>query len=104
MISLSWTSVFFLIFYWASEYEMLSLFIISGTLFPFAKMVCDLFVGFKLDYKIKHSVVWINNIFIDKFKFFIYLVILIFSIPLAPFGIFYLLIRAFRKFIKNIHT
>jgi len=63
MISLSWTGVFFLIFYWASEYEMLSFFIIYGTLFPFAKMVCDLLVGFKLDYKIKHSVVW-NNIFL----------------------------------------
>lgn len=59
----------------------------SAILFPFARLVYDLIIGFKFYEKFGH------HIFVERFIFFIYLIILVFSIPLAPFGILYLLTR-----------
>lgn len=103
LISLIWGSAILIPVYLANADDLSTVafgVIFSGVLFPFAKLGYDLIIGFKLDDKIKHSNMRYNP-FIDRFVFFIYLLIFIFSIPLAPFGIFYLLVRGIRNIIKK---
>lgn len=74
--------------------------VLSAILFPFAKLFYDLIIGFKLEYRIKHSKMRYNP-FVSRAVFFIYLLIFIFSIPLSPIGILYLLLKGIRNIIKK---
>lgn len=98
--SLIMTGVASLFFYWGDELDKnSSLLIVSLILFPFAKLIYDVLVGFKLDD-------WIDKqsfivIYVYQFKYLIHFFIYLFSFFLAPFGVLYLLVRFLGGFIKK---
>jgi hypothetical protein len=92
-----------IVFILTNEYEGLTFIIISYIFFPFAKIVCDLVVGFRLADKINQSErISSNSMFIYRLELVMYLLILFLSLFLAPFGILYLIIRfIYRTFSFN---
>lgn len=74
--------------------------ILSVILFPFAKLVYDVVIGFKLEDKVKNTFMS-SNYFLDRLLFLSNLFILILSILLAPFGILYLIGKGILKVIKK---
>ncbi len=66
--------------------------VFSGVLFPFARIAYDIPIGFKLNDKVEHSSL-ANLPMIIGFLFFMYLLVLFFSVFLAPFGCLYLIVK-----------
>lgn len=76
----------------------ITLIIVSFLLFPFAKVLYDAIIGFKIDEKMKKQ----DSVFIYFYRliYTIYLLLFIFSFVIAPFGVLFLLVRAVYRFLK----
>lgn len=76
------------------------LIIIQFILFPFAKLVYDLLIGFRVnDYidKQEHAI----TVSIERLLFIVHLVVYIFTLFIAPFGILYLIILSLVRVINK---
>lgn len=89
-----------LLFYWSDDLnERMPLIIASFFLFPFAKVLFDAIIGFKLNEKEKKQ----TYIFLYFYQliYFVYLLLFLFSFFIAPFGILFLIVRAVYRFFKK---
>ncbi|MDX8045386.1 STM3941 family protein [Gracilibacillus sp. S3-1-1] len=94
-ISFLLTSAAFLLFYWSDKDENHSLLVGSFILYPFAKVIWDVLLGFRLRYKMDKDESSLS-IFFYRLLFFIHLFLYFFSLVIAPFGIIYYIFIAVR--------
>ncbi|MBP1971424.1 hypothetical protein J2Z83_003563 [Virgibacillus natechei] len=94
-ISLLLTGAAFLMFYWSDDDGNTSLLIGSFILYPFAKVIWDVLLGFRLRYKMEEDESSVS-IFFYRFMFFIHILLYLFSLVIAPFGIIYYIFIAVR--------
>jgi len=90
----------FLFFLTHGDVGYFILIIIQFILFPFAKLVYDLLIGFRVsDYidKQEHAI----TIYIERVLFIVHLIVYIFTLFIALFGILYLIIVSLIRFIKK---
>lgn len=90
----------FLFFLTQGDIGYFILIIIQFILFPFAKLVYDLLIGFRInDYidKQEHAI----TVYIERLLFIVHLIIYIFTLFIAPFGILYLIIVSLVRFINK---
>lgn len=80
--------------------EDITLIIGSFLLFPFAKVLYDAIIGFKLDEKVKKQESLI--IYFYGLIYTVYLLLFLFSVAIAPFGILFMIVRAVYRFLKKI--
>src|SRR5699024_6100855 len=78
----------------------ITLIIGSFLLFPFAMVLCDAIIGFKLDEKVKKQESLI--IYFYGLIYTVYLLLFLFSVAIAPFGILFMIVRAVYRFLKKI--
>src|SRR5699024_8233286 len=82
-----------LIFYWdEGDFSSLTYIIVSFILFPFAKLIFDVIIGFKLKEFIYHQT--IVTYYTYKLIYIVYFILFLFCLSLAPFGILFIIIRA----------
>lgn len=72
--------------------------ILSYGLYPYARIVWDLAIGFWLDYRFNTTPVYF---FYAQFKVAIHTLLLLFSLVLAPIGLLYLLVRTVYRKVKK---
>src|SRR5699024_6006973 len=82
-----------LLFYWdEGDFSSLIYIIVSFILFPFAKLIFDVIIGFKLKEIID------NQTFVTHYAYqliyIVYLLLFLFSIPIEPLEILFLIIKA----------
>jgi len=73
--------------------------IVFFILYPFAKIVYDILLGFKLSFKIKKQD--FSTIYLTQFHYLLNFLVYMFSLVIAPFGVLYLILRAIYRFIKK---
>src|SRR5690625_4163262 len=73
--------------------------IISLIFYPFAKVFYDILIGFRPDDKIKKQSAPVR--FIYRLRVLIHPFLYLFSFYIGPFGILYLMLRPFFRFIKR---
>lgn len=100
LVGLPSCMIVLLVMYFADEFDLSSVMILSYVVYPFAKFFYDLILGFRLARKIKNPSNEAVARELDKFQFGMHFFIVFFlSIFLAPFGLLSLLIRyLFRLF------
>lgn len=87
-ISLLLTGAAFLMFYWSDDDGNTPMLVVSFILYPFAKLIWDVLLGFRLRYKMDKDESSVSMIFF-RFIFFIHILLYLFSLVIAPFGILY---------------
>src|SRR5699024_5077284 len=80
--------------------EDITLIIGSFLLFPFAKVLYDAIIGFKLDEKVKKQESLI--IYFYGLIYTVYLLLFLFIVGIVPFGILFMIVRAVNSFLKKI--
>lgn len=80
-----------------SELDALYFVIFSGVIFPLARIPYDLLIGFRLHDKQQKA----RLPLMDACLFAIYLLVLLLSLFLAPFGVIYVIVRFFQRDRKN---
>lgn len=100
LVGLPSCMIVLLVMYFADEFALSSVMILSYVVYPFAKFFYDLILGFRLARIIKNPSNEAVGRELDKFQFGMHFFILFFlGIFLAPFGLLFLLIRyLFRLF------
>jgi len=73
--------------------------IVSFILFPFAKLIFDVIIGFKLKEIIDKQT--IGFYYAYQLMFIVHLLLFLFSPAIAPFGILFLIGRALYRWIKK---
>lgn len=98
-ISLLLTAGAFLMFYWSGESDDNNTFLLifCFILYPYAKVIWDVLVGFKLRYKADKD----ETSFLYRLVLFIHILLYLFSVVLAPLGFLYFIIRAIRRKINE---
>src|SRR5699024_1192291 len=89
-----------LLFYWdEGDFSSLTYIIVSFILFPFAKLIFDVIIGFKMKAIIESQ----TFIFYYAYQliYIVYLLLFLFSLPIAPFGILFLIVRALYRWNKK---
>ncbi|MFD1414479.1 STM3941 family protein [Oceanobacillus jeddahense] len=86
----------FLMFHWSDQGNYTSLLIVSFILYPYAKVIWDVLLGFRLSYKMDKDESSIS-MFFYRFMVFVHIFMFLFSIVLAPFGILYVIVKGVRS-------
>ncbi|ASN06077.1 STM3941 family protein [Virgibacillus necropolis] len=98
-LSLILTGVSFLFFYWANADDYIPFLFVSFIMYPFAKIIYDVLLGFKFDYKMaKQSFI---SVYFYQLRFAIHVLIYYLSFYIAPLGIFYIILRTTYRLIKK---
>ncbi len=99
VFSLILTGVMYFLIYVPTNNDNMPFLITSFFLYPFAKIIYDVLLGFKLDYRMeKQSFI---SVYYIQLRFIIHLILYFVSLFLAPIGFLYLILRAIRRFIKK---
>ncbi|TFJ92767.1 STM3941 family protein [Lentibacillus salicampi] len=94
-ISLLLTVAAFLMFHWSDDEGNTPLLVASFILYPFAKVIWDVLLGFRLRYKMDKDESSVS-MFFYRFIFFVHLLLYLFSLVIAPLGILYYIFIAIR--------